>query len=212
VSARLARAFFERDTITVARELLGQRLVAVRQHARCGGLIVEVEAYIGESDRACHARSGPTERNRAMYGRPGCAYVYFIYGMHYCLNIVTETEGFPAAILIRALQPVEGIPAMVHRRGGRDGVEIANGPAKLCQALAIDRRHNGADMCAPDATLFVEGEALVPEGSVVRGRRIGVRGDERALAAPWRLHLRDNPYVSGHRPGSANVGGVHAAR
>ena len=125
MNPRLGRSFFARDTLVVARELLGQRLVAAGVEGRTSGFIVEVEAYVGEGDRASHARSGPTQRNRAMYGPAGCAYVYFIYGMHYCLNIVTGEDGFPAAVLIRALEPVEGTQEMETRRGGKRGVELA---------------------------------------------------------------------------------------
>lgn len=194
--ARLGRDFFARDTLTVARELLGQRLVRLLDGERLSGCIVEVEAYVGEEDQACHARSGRTERNASMYGPPGCAYVYFVYGMHYCLNVVTEREGFPAAVLVRALEPLTGVEIMRAHRGGRGDVELTSGPARLCQALAIDRRFDGADLCAPDVDLFVERDARVPEGAVAAGPRVGVRGDEAALAAPWRFCIRDSRYVS----------------
>jgi DNA-3-methyladenine glycosylase len=192
----LGRDFFARDTLTVARELLAQRLVRVLDMERLSGRIVEVEAYVGEEDQACHARSGRTERNASMYGPPGHAYVYFVYGMHHCLNIVTEREGFPAAVLIRALEPLEGIEAMRSCRGGRADVELLSGPARLCQALGINRRFDGVDLCAPGAHLFVERAAAVPDEAVAAGPRIGVRGDEAALAAPWRFYLRDSRYVS----------------
>ena len=211
MNPRLGRSFFARDTLVVARELLGQRLVAAGVEGRTSGFIVEVEAYVGEGDRASHARSGPTQRNRAMYGPAGCAYVYFIYGMHYCLNIVTGEDGFPAAVLIRALEPVEGTQEMETRRGGKRGVELANGPAKLCQALAVGRQHDGVDMCAPNATLFVEWGRTLPEDSIVRGPRVGVRGDERACTVPWRLYVEGNRYVSRHRAGSSSSGGAHAS-
>jgi DNA-3-methyladenine glycosylase len=194
--SRLSRDFFVRDTLTVARELLGQRLVRVLDGERLCGRIVEVEAYMGEEDQACHARCGPTLRNAVMYGRPGHAYVYFIYGMHHCLNVVTEREGYPAAVLIRALEPLEGIEVMRTRRSGVEDVRLTSGPARLCQALEIDRRFDGADLCAPDALLFVEEGAAVPDEAVAAGPRVGVRGDEAALTAPWRLHVRDNRYVS----------------
>jgi DNA-3-methyladenine glycosylase len=193
---RLARDFFTRDTLTVARDLLGRRLVRILDGECLSGRIVEVEAYVGEEDQACHARSGRTERNASMYGPPGCAYVYFIYGMHYCLNVVTEREGFPAAVLVRALEPLEGIETVRTRRGGRIDVDLTSGPARLCQALGIDRRFDGADLCALDADLFIERDAGVPDEAVVAGPRIGVRGDEAALAAPWRLYVWDNQYVS----------------
>jgi DNA-3-methyladenine glycosylase len=197
----LDRDFFNRDTLIVARELLGRRLVRRpdergSQELPLSGRIVEVEAYVGETDHACHARCGRTKRNAAMYGPPGHAYVYFVYGMHYCLNVVTGREGFPAAVLIRALEPLEGIGVMRERRGGRPDVQLTSGPARLCQALGIDRGFDGMDLCVPDSHLFVEQDGAVPDGQVVTGPRVGVRGDETALTVPWRFYIRDNRYVS----------------
>ena len=192
---RLERAFFARDTLRVARELLGQRLVRQLNGQRIAGRIVETEAYVGEGDAACHAARGRTARNAVMFGPAGYAYVYFIYGMHYCFNIVTETEGFGAAVLVRALEPLEGIDAMRHHRKGRDGVELTNGPAKLCYALAIDRDLNGADLVTSEE-LWIESDVSMPDDEVATGPRVGVRGDGRALTLPWRFWLRDNGYVS----------------
>lgn len=202
--SRLSRDFFARDTLTVARELLGQRLVRVLDGKRLSGRIVEAEAYVGAGDRACHASRGRTRRNATMFGPPGHAYVYFIYGMHHCLNAVTEREGHPAAVLIRALEPLEGIEEMRARRwlglakgrGGRPDVQLASGPARLCQALEIDRQLDGADLCAPDALLFLEEDAPVPVGTIAAGPRVGVRGDEVAVTIPWRFYIRDSRYVS----------------
>lgn len=192
---RLPREFYDRDTLLVARELLGQRLVRLLNGERLVGRIVEVEAYIGETDQACHASCGRTARNAVMYGPPGHAYVYFIYGMHHCLNVVTEGEGFPAAVLIRALEPLAGVAAMRRLRQGRPDRELTNGPAKLCQALNIDRTFNGIDLCAP-GPLFIEAGTPVNEAEVGTGPRVGVRGDEQALTAPWRFFVRSNPFVS----------------
>lgn len=189
------RAFFDRDTLTVARQLLGQRLVRLLEGRRLSGRIVEVEAYVGEADRACHAACGRTARNAVMYGPPGYAYVYFIYGMHHCLNAVTGVEGFPAAVLIRALEPMEGLETMRRLRRHRPDRELANGPAKLCQALAVDRAFNGLDLCA-DGPLFIEAGPPVADHDVGTGPRVGVRGDEAALTAPWRFFVRGNPFVS----------------
>jgi DNA-3-methyladenine glycosylase len=193
---RLRREFFARDTLVVARELLGQRLVRMLDGQRLCGRIVEVEAYVGEDDQACHARCGRTARNAAMYGSPGHAYVYFVYGMHHCLNAVTGLEGFPAAVLIRALEPEEGEGVMQQNRGGRSGPALTSGPARLCQALDIDRRFDGKDLCAADATLFVEQGGGVSDEQVATGPRIGVRGDETALSVAWRFHVRSSPFVS----------------
>jgi DNA-3-methyladenine glycosylase len=192
---RLPRAFYGRDTVTVARALLGQRLVRALEGQRVSGRIVEVEAYDGEQDRASHARSGPTERNASMFGPPGHAYVYFIYGMHYCFNVVSEPEGTGAAVLVRALEPTEGIEAMQARRSGRERSELTNGPAKLCYALAIDRDLDGADLVDGTA-LWIERDEAVPEKGIARGARVGVRGDEWAMHVPWRFWIEGNLYVS----------------
>jgi len=193
--ARLKREFYARDTLTVARQLLGQRLVRILDGQRLSGRIVEVEAYIGQADQACHAARGLTPRTAVMFGPPGHAYIYFIYGMHHCLNVVTEQEGFPAAVLIRALEPLEGLPIMRRHRPCRPDHELANGPGKLCQALGITRALNGVDLVTSDV-LFIEEDAPVPDEEVQTTPRIGVRGDERALTVPWRFLLRDCPFCS----------------
>lgn len=195
----LPREFYDRPTLVVARELLGQLLVRYVDGQRLSGRIVEVEAYIGEDDKASHASRGLTERTRPMYGPPGLAYVYLIYGMHHCLNVVTEREGFPAAVLIRGLEPLEGLEAMRRRRAGRPLVMLTDGPAKLCQAMAIDRRLNGHDLTIGQE-LWLEPGLPVPDEHVVRTSRIGVRGDERARTVPWRL--LDTRTVSHARKGA----------
>jgi DNA-3-methyladenine glycosylase len=183
---RLGRGFFARDTLTVARELLGQRLVRVAGGRRLSGRIMEVEAYIGEEDTACHASVGRTQRTEVMYGAPGHAYVYFVYGMHHCLNVVTEREGFPAAVLLRAIEPDEGLEVMRCNRAGRPDAQLTNGPAKLCQALHVDRGLNGVDLCTSQV-LFFERGMPVQQSEVIATPRVGVRGDEVALNAPWRF-------------------------
>jgi len=192
---RLPRQFYARPTLTVARELLGQRLVRALDGGRLAGQIVEVEAYLGEADQASHARPGRTLRNAPMYGPPGHAYVYFIYGMYYCLNAVTERRGSPAAVLIRALEPLEGLEAMRRHRPGRSDRDLTSGPGKLCQALAIDRTLNRADLCHGDA-LWIEADAPLTDEQVATSSRIGVRGDPRALVAPWRFFVRGHPCLS----------------
>jgi DNA-3-methyladenine glycosylase len=175
--------------VLVARELLGQRLVHVRHGQRLAGLIAETEAYVGEEDLACHARAGPTARNSVMYGPPGHAYVYFTYGMHWCFNCVTERGGFPAAVLLRAILPVEGIEVMRRLRGASrpDGrriadAHLADGPAKLAQALGIDKQLNGHDLCAREASLFVERARALAPAQVVAGPRVGMG----STPEPWR--------------------------
>ena len=189
-SSRLGRDFYARDTLEVARELLGQRLVRVIDGERLSGLIVETEAYIGEEDRACHASHGRTPRTEVMYGPPGQAYIYFIYGMYHCLNVVTDRVGFPAAVLIRGIQPQEGIEYMRRNRGFRREGELTNGPGKLCQALTIDRSLNALDLCQSDP-LFIEETAEVDPGGIEVTPRIGIRADEMAKRRPWRFLLGD---------------------
>ena len=188
MSCRLGRDFYARDTLQVARELLGKRLVRVIDGKRLSGLIVETEAYIGEEDRACHAWRGRTPRTEVMYGPPGQAYIYFIYGIYHCLNVVTDKVGFPAAVLIRGIQPQEGVEYMRRNRGLRPEGELTNGPGKLCQALAIDQGLNGLDLCTSDL-LFIE-EAVVPGPEEIEvTSRIGIRADEIAKRRPWRFLL-----------------------
>ncbi len=201
MGVRLGRDFFGRPTLTVARELLGQRLVKLeRGGERSSGLIVEAEAYIGPQDLACHAKSGRTLRNAVMWGRPGHAYVYFTYGMHWMLNLVTERDGFPAAVLIRALLPREGLDRIRRRRRNRP--ELADGPAKLCQALAIDGDWNGHDVAVPDARLFLEREPQAPEPDVCTGPRVGIDSvPEPWKSLPWRFLLRFNGQSSRREDG-----------
>jgi len=188
MSDRLGRDFYARDTLNVVRELLGKRLVRVIGGERLSGLIMETEAYIGEEDRACHASRGRTPRTEVMYGPPGRAYIYFIYGMYHCLNVVTDRVGFPAAVLIRGIQPQEGVQYMRRNRRFRPEGELTNGPGKLCQALAIDRSLNDLDLCHSDL-LFIE-EAVVPDpGEIEVTPRIGIRADAIAKRRPWRFLL-----------------------
>lgn len=182
----LPRSFFARPTLTVARELLGQRLVRVLNGRRVAGLILETEAYIGETDLACHARVGRTARNAAMYGPPGHVYMYFTYGMHWMLNFVTEAEGFPAAVLVRALLPQEGLATLRRRRHGLADAHLTDGPAKLTQALGLTGRQNRLDVCAPAARLFVEPQPVLPAAAVVCGPRVGIAyAPEPWLSQPW---------------------------
>ncbi len=189
---RIPRAFFARPTLEVARDLLGARLVRVEADgSRTAGIVVETEAYIGERDQGCHARAGRTPRTAVMYGPPGHAYVYFTYGMHWLFNVVTEEEGFPAAVLVRALVPTEGLPRIAQRRRGRPPREWANGPAKLCQALDITRRDHGRDLCSADAPLFFEFARSFPPESVTTGARVGLNTvPEPWKSIPWRFIVR----------------------
>lgn len=188
VRKRLERAFFRRDTVQVARDLLGKRLVRLEAGVRLAGIITEAEAYRGEEDQGCHARAGLTARTRVMYGPPGHAYVYFTYGMHWMLNFVTEAEGFPAAVLIRAIQPAEGVEVIAMRRNSQPQARWTDGPAKICQALNIDKRFHGADLCAADSQVFVEEGVAVPDESVTTGPRVGFNNvPEPWKSIPWRF-------------------------
>jgi DNA-3-methyladenine glycosylase len=184
---KLARSFYERPTVEVARDLLGKYLVRRTARGPIIGRIVETEAYVGPEDRASHAWRGRTPRTAIMFGPPGYAYVYLIYGQHYCLNIVTEREGYPAAVLIRALEPI--VP-----EAARAAV-IPNGPGKVCRYVEVDRAFNGADLCG--SVLYVEdwGDAISPE-SISAAPRIGVEYAGPWREKPWRFYIRGNPFVS----------------
>ncbi len=185
----LPREFYLRDTLDVARDLLGARLVRMLDGQRVSGRVVEVEAYVGENDLASHAASGLSERNRTMYGPGGFAYVYFIYGMHYCLNVVTEAQGFPAAVLLRGILPLEGLDLMAAHRPGQALHSLANGPAKLCQALAIDRRLDRHDL-TQGVDLWLEPGEPVRDDRIVATPRVNVSGDHRARTVLWRWVVR----------------------
>jgi DNA-3-methyladenine glycosylase len=190
-SPRLARAFFGQETLKVARELLGQRLVRTSGGRRLSGRVIETEAYVGSEDLGCHARHGLTARNESMWGPAGHAYVYFTYGMHWMLNIVTEEVGFPAAVLIRALLPEEGIPAMRRKRRIDANGRLTDGPAKLCQALGIDRGFDGMDLCRRGSNLFFERLVPVPDAGVTRGPRVGLNNiPEPWKSIPWRFRIK----------------------
>ena len=185
---RLNRKFYERDTLKVARALLGKKLVRQIKGGELSGIIVETEAYCGEADTACHAHRGKTPRNTIMFGEPGHAYVYFTYGMHYMLNLVTEEEGNPCAVLIRAVLPLTGIAQMEARRK-RKGDDLTNGPAKLCQAFDIDKSLNGWDLTL-GKELWVEDYKTIPAGSILATPRIGIDyAMEQHRNARWRFLL-----------------------
>ncbi len=194
----LSRDFFARPTLDVARDLIGTRLVHEVDGVRAAGIIVETEAYIGEDDPACHAAAGLTRRTAPLYGPPGLAYVYLNYGMHFLLNAVTEAEGHPAAVLIRALAPEDGLEVMRQRRGlaasPRADQGLCRGPGNLTRALGVALRENGADLCGA-SSLWIEAGPGAP-GPLVWGPRIGIRV---GVDTPWRCAVADHPAVSGRR-------------
>jgi DNA-3-methyladenine glycosylase len=194
---QLPRTFFSRPTRTVARELLGCLLVRHLNGHRLSGIIVEAEAYIGEDDLACHAKAGKTRRTQVMYGPAGFSYVYFTYGMHWMLNVVTEAEQFPAAVLIRAIQPTEGIDMMQRFRAGKEVANLCSGPAKLTQALDMSRDQNGLDLCRPSSEIVIESHLTISKDSISTTPRIGLGNTpEPWKSKPWRYLVKNNPFVS----------------
>jgi DNA-3-methyladenine glycosylase len=189
--AILDRAFYEQDTVTVARQLLGAELVFKRpDRAISRARIVETEAYVGPSDLACHAARGRTRRTEVMFGPAGHAYVFLIYGFHNCLNVVTEHVDLPAAVLIRAAEPVLNLE---HR---------TDGPGRLCRAFGIDREFTGHDLTTPP--LFLEAGQPLPPTAIAAGPRVGVAYAGDWALRPWRFWVRDNRWVS--RPPRRSIG------
>ena len=197
--AVLPRGFFAGPALEVAPRLLG----CVLEHETGEGLVAvmltEVEAYEGPADPASHAYRGRTGRNAVMFGAPGHAYVYFTYGMHFCANLVCRPEGTASAVLLRAGRVIGGIPLAAARRSctGRAERDLARGPARLCQALGIDRSLNGADVCEPGLPLRVRRAAHEPTVPISQGPRVGVNS---AAERPWRFWLSGDPTVSAYRP------------
>ncbi|MDH4044858.1 MAG: DNA-3-methyladenine glycosylase [Gemmatimonadota bacterium] len=192
----LPRSFFARDTVRVARALLGCVLETRYRRTVTAGRIVEVEAYVGPHDPAAHGyRNRRSERNASMFGRPGTAYVYFIYGMHWCFNVVTEREGVPAAVLIRALEPIAGLAAMCRRRRTRDRRLLCSGPARLCQALGIAGGMDGLPLDGP--RLCIRPPVGGPSGPPTVTPRIGIRH-----ASDWPLRFAEtgSPWTSRPEP------------
>jgi len=190
--SRLPRGFYERETEIVAREMLGTVLECETDEGRASGIIVETEAYLGEHDLACHAAAGRTARTEALYGPPGTSYVYFIYGMYWCFNAVTRAEGLPSAVLVRALEPLDGI-ALMHKRRPRikNDVDLTNGPGKLCAALGITRSMSAKSL-QRKPLIIREGES-VSDDKVEVTTRIGIT---RSADWPLRWIVRGNRFVS----------------
>ncbi|MCH2133231.1 MAG: DNA-3-methyladenine glycosylase [Phycisphaerales bacterium] len=197
------RRGFAGDAAVVARSLLGQRVCRSLDGALLVGRIVEVEAYLGPGDLACHTAGGRrTERNESMYLGGGHAYVYLIYGMHHCLNITTGPRGSGAAVLVRAVEPLEGIPVMEHRRGPRvrGPRDLCRGPGRLCEAFGIDRELDGLDLRTSEL-LWIERCRRVPDTRIHRTARVGLGKNLGTwMHEPLRFSLREDPYVSAPRP------------
>ena len=189
-------AFFRQDTVELARKLLGCMLVHRTPDGAAGGMIVETEAYVGAIDKACHAWQNRSERTEIMYHDGGYAYVYFIYGMHHCFNVVTGPEGEGNAVLIRALEPVTGINLMQRRRNTKLLRSLCSGPGKVCQALGITKNEYGMDLCDPASPLRLIKYRHIPDEQIAVSPRINVAYAEEAAAWPWRFYVKDNLYVS----------------
>ena len=193
IGEALPASFFDRETEIVSRELLGAVLWCRSPDGIAAGRIVETEAYLGEHDPACHAAGpGMTERTRPLYGAPGIAYVYFIYGVHWCFNAVTREHGQPSAVLVRALEPLEGLSLMRTRLpAAKTDRDLTNGPGKLCAALGIGPQHNGVPLQAPP--LMITRGITYSDDAIVTGPRIGIT---KAADWPLRWHVADSEYVS----------------
>jgi len=189
---RLTRKFFNRNSVVVAKELLGKILASNLGNKKVSGMIVETEAYRGDKDAGSHAYKKVTPRNKIMYGPPGHAYVYFCYGNHYLLNIVTESEGNPGAVLIRALEPVTNVKEMVKRRKVKDKRKLTNGPGKLTQALAIGKNENGLDVTKSNKLFLIDSRKR-KKLKIISASRVGIK---QGMDKKWRFYVKDNEYVS----------------
>ena len=191
-------SYYSASALIIARRLLGTRLVRVLPDGtRLSGRIVETEAYTGLDDMASHGHTRPTKRNQVMYGPPGRAYVYFTYGNYWLLNAVCEAEGHPAAVLLRAVEPLEGLDAMAARRPGRAPLEWTSGPGKLVLALGVGGDLNGIDLTSTESGLWIESDSDIPDDRVRTGPRIGMgKTPEPWYSMPWRWWVGGNPFVS----------------
>ena len=189
----LPREFYERDTVQVARELVGQVLVRRTPEGETKGIIVETEAYLGKADPAAHSYKSAVDRVRVQYGPAGCAYVYLIYGMYWCFNITSGPLGVPEAILVRALEPVSGVELMAARRGTDKLLNLCSGPGKLCKAMEIGKMQYGADLCSEESGLWLEeGKCLPAEATP----RIGVDYAGEAALWPLRFVAAESKFLS----------------
>ena len=195
--SKLDRQFYTRDLLAVANELLGKLIVKKEKGKILSGKIVEVEAYDGSIDEAAHTFIGKTKRNEIMFNEGGYLYVYFTYGNHYCCNVVTGQEGKGTAILIRAIEPVDGVATMIKNRFNRnllnekEKYNLTSGPGKVCQAMSINKNHYGIDLTGEE--IYLIDQPIVEMQNVVITKRIGIK---KSVDLPWRFYIKDNPYVS----------------
>ena len=192
---KMERDFYNRDALTVSEEILGKTLVHITEEGITKGKIVEVEAYMGAQDKAAHSYGNLySERTKIQYGEGGYVYVYLIYGMYICMNIVTNKESIPEVILLRALEPLEGIDLMKKRRKTDNLKILCNGPGKLSQAMGITKENYGDDLCGE--SLYLEDGIVIPKKQILRSKRINIDYAEEAKDYLWRFSIKDNPYVS----------------
>jgi DNA-3-methyladenine glycosylase len=194
---KLPRKFYTRDVLTVAKELLGKILVKTENGVTLSGIIVEVEAYDGEVDEAAHTYIGKTKRNEIMFGEGGFFYVYFTYGAHFCCNVVTGIKGKGTAVLIRAVEPLEGEELMIKNRFGRkiktekEKFNLTNGPGKVCQAFSITKKHYGVDLTGNE--IFILNNKEPEDNEIGVSKRIGIK---KSMHLPWRFFIKHNNYIS----------------
>ena len=197
LNSKLEKEFYCRNLLVVAKDLLGKILVKKNGKEILAGKIVEVEAYDGKIDQAAHTFIGKTKRNEIMFNDGGYFYVYFSYGAHYCCNVVTGKKGHGTAVLIRAIEPVNGVKKMIKNRYGRDLLNererfnLTSGPGKVCQAMGINKSHYGADLT--NSSIFILDSQKVRKDMIVVTKRIGIK---KSIELPWRYYIKDNPYVS----------------
>ena len=196
---KLKRAFYTRDVLIVANELLGKVLIKKDGNKRFSGRIVEVEAYDGRTDQAAHTFIGKTKRNEIMFNKGGYLYVYLSYGVHYCCNVVTGTKGIGTAVLIRALEPLEGVNMMIRNRFGKyklvgkELTQLTNGPGKVCKSFGISKNHSGVDLTKD--RIYLEDALLRRNEEIGVSKRIGIT---KSIHLPWRFFIKNNPYISGN--------------
>jgi DNA-3-methyladenine glycosylase len=195
IKLKLKREFYERNTLLVASELLGKSIVHTTEEGTVAGKIVEVEAYIGPDDAAAHTFKGlRSNRTEVAFGPGGHAYVYLIYGMYYCFNIVTNVSGKPEVVLVRALEPIDGLELMKKRRNTEKVNNLCSGPGKLCAAMGISREHNAADLCGD--SLYLLDSPKISEKDIVTTPRINIDYAGEAITYPWRYIIKDNKFIS----------------
>ena len=197
IYSKLPKSFYNRELLDVAKDLLGKVFVRTLYNKLLAGIIVEIEAYDGRTDEAAHSFGGITKRNKIMFEEGGLLYVYFIYGIHYCCNVVTGGKGIGNAVLIRGIQPMIGIDEMINNRFGeinfndKHTLSLTNGPAKITQAFSIDKKDNGADLCGDD--IYLCESNFSNDFKIVTTTRIGIK---KSVELPWRFYIKNNPYVS----------------